>query len=542
MVAIAAIVVGAIVGAVLFAFFAYKLYVKLYHHQHRRQVELPAVREPLSYASHALSPSGGTMTGTLYGDAYNRDSWKGGHSRASLASNLDKYGSESTYTFQNQQRASSQGLLAMSPTVGVFSADNSAPSSPMSPPTEMNFPTVMPSSATDGFEASNSSNALSSTSSTMKLKRSYAPSMKSSAAASTAPTYRRDSYLPHLPENRDQIQITPPQPLGFGLGGMATAVDQKTLAFSSTSGIGGTQDDFTRGLIWHEGNPETAAQLRASKVGEEGRSRYLAQGPVRTMSPAAMRGAVHNHLYTGSNAGSSGMRTPEIPSSRSRSPAQVGAWDGSSASDVGPSVSQRGTIPPSQQFTHPLEASNNSSHSHSSQTARSGAFTSQQSPLGMMGGGGNSEGFPAPIINSIGTPNHPSPILGAFRNPAQGQGPPIAEWTSTSHSHSNSANSGSANSGYQHGERTPGLMSGSVSTENESGSAPLTDGSDRQSATDIRLPQNGAVEEERRIAIGKDGRLEALNGVGLNDVQPPKAEGKRQSKGWRLGSMLGSKV
>ncbi|KAK0555378.1 hypothetical protein OC846_001219 [Tilletia horrida] len=48
--------------------------------------------------------------------------------------------------------------------------------------------------------------------------------------------FKRDSYLPHL--NRDNIQIVTPSPLGFGLGGMATATDQRTLAFSKASSIG----------------------------------------------------------------------------------------------------------------------------------------------------------------------------------------------------------------------------------------------------------------------------------------------------------------
>ncbi|KAE8233716.1 hypothetical protein CF326_g1253 [Tilletia indica] len=47
---------------------------------------------------------------------------------------------------------------------------------------------------------------------------------------------KRESYLPHL--NRDAMQIVTPSPLGFGLGGMATATDQRTLAFSKASGIG----------------------------------------------------------------------------------------------------------------------------------------------------------------------------------------------------------------------------------------------------------------------------------------------------------------
>lgn len=544
--ATAAIVVGCIVGGVVFVFIAYKGYVRYYHHKHKRQTILPPARELSGYASHSLSPSGGTMTGSLYGDAYNnRDSWKGSHSKASLSSHLDKFGSESNYPYASQRRSSSQGLLATSPTGGAFNPEASAPSSPLSPSTDIGFGPAMPPSAMDTYEGGNHSKGLSSTSSTMTLKRSYAPSVKSSVKSaggmSSLPTYRRDSYLPHLPENRDQIQIVPPQPLGFGLGGMATAVDQKTLAFSSTSGIGGGEDDFTRGLIWQEGNPDTAAQFRASKLGEDERNRYLAQGPVRTMSPAAMRGAVHNHLYDGSNAGSSGVRTPDVPSSRSRSPAQVAPWDGSSTSDIGPSVSQRGTVPPSQPLSHPLEASN-SSQSLSSQNARNSAFTSQQSPLGLMSAGEVGDGLPAHPLDVTATGS--SPILSAFRNPAQSHTATVQTSPySTSHSHSNSANSGSANSGYNAGERTPGMMSGSVSTENGSGSAPLTDSSGRHSATEAHSPGNGfPVDEEKRIAIGKKGQLQVMGGGSAGEMGALEANDKRQSKGWRLGKMLGSKA
>jgi len=529
--ATAAIIVGCIVGGVVFVFVAYKVYVKYYYHKHKTQIVLPPAREPQSYTSHPLSPSTNTMTGSLYGDAYNRDSWKGSHSRASISSHLDKHGSENNYPYHSQRRSSSQGLLG-----SAFNPDASAPNSPLSPSTDLSIGPSMPPSTLDNYEVNAHRKELSSSSSTMTLKRSYAPSVKSSGGMSSTPAYRRESYLPHLPENRDQIQITPPQPLGFGLGGMATAIDQKTLAFSTTSGIGSGEDDFTRGLVWQEGNPDAAAQLKAAKLGEEERLRYLAQGPVRTMSPGAMRGAIHNHVYSNSNAGSSGMRTPDVPSSRSRSPAQVAPWDGSSTSDVGPSVSQRGTIPPSQPPSHPLESSY-SSQSLNSQTARNAAFTSQQSPLGLM-----SEGIPSHPLASTGTSN--SPILSAFRNPVQPHPmhPVISSAEFTSHSHSNSANSGSANSGYNHGERTPGMMSESVSTENGSGSAPMTDSSGRQSATEPRVSHNGfLVDEEKRIAIGKDGQLKVMGGEEVNSPEP-NSDDRRQSKGWRLGRMLGSRA
>ena len=553
--------VACIVGGVVLLFIAYKVYVKYYYHKQKMQTILPPTREPLAYSTHSMSPSTNTMmAGSLYGDAYNRDSWRASQSKASLSSHLDRgYGSEVNYPYHSQRRSSSQGLLA-SPPAGVYHHDSSAPNSPLSPSTDINGPSVPPS-ALDVYDSPQHSKALSSSSSTMTLKRSYASSVKSAGGMLNAPlpSHRRDSYLPHLPENRDQVQIVPPQPLGFGLGGMATSLDQKTLAFSTSSGIGGGDDDFTRGLVWQEGNPDAVA--RASKLGEEERMRYLAQGPVRTTSPAAMRGAVHNHLYAGSNAGSSGVRTPDVPSSRSRSPAHPAAWDGSSSSDVGPSVSQRGGVPPS----HPLEPSN-STQSNISQNARNAALMNQQSPLALMSGG-VSDGDPSHPLMAPYPPQKDStsnsPILSAFRNPAQQQSHPATNPSSNeffSHSHSNSANSGSANSGFNHGERTPGLMS-----ENGSGSvpsAPMTDSSGRQSATEQRLgvanpgeegsqqrqqsapagevsqPQDAfLVDEERRIALGKDSQLQV---VGDAPASPKQSE-KRQSRGWGFSKMLGGR-
>lgn len=552
--ATAAIVVGCIVGGAALLFVSYKIYVRVYHSRQRNQNALPATREPQNYASQYLTPSTNAMAGTLYGDSTYKDSWRGSshQSKASLSSHLERaYGSEVSYPY-HERRTSSQGLLTPSALTNVESLTGSPPLSPDGDLPSLPLATTPPPSNTPPQHGKH----LSSSSSTMTLKRSYAPSVKASGGMSTStPTYRRDSYLPHLPENRDQIQIVPPQPLGFGLGGMATALDQKTLAFSSTSGIGNNDEDFSRGLIWHEGNPEAAAHQRVSRLGEDERLRYLAQGP-RALSPST-RGAIHNHIYAGSNAGSSGVRTPDVPSSRSRSPAHVAPWDGSSSSDVGPSVSQRGTISPSQlplqYVSHPLEASP-SNHSNYSNNARITApFTNQQSPLAMMSGAAHDGSSSA--IRPFATPspqkdiNSSSPIMSALRNPiTSNANDRQAEFTS--HSHSNSQNSGSAASGYNTGERTPGLISASVSTENGSGSVPLTDGSERQSPVEYRpgalektseVPLDSfAIDEEKKIAIGKNGQLQM---VGASQQPPIEASGngadKRQSKGFLFGRFIG---
>lgn len=532
--ATAAIVVGCIVGGAAALFISYRVYLKWFNARHQGPMVLPPAREPQDYASQYLSStSTNAMAGTLYGgEGSYRDSWKGGsgsQSKASITSHMERgFGSESSFPYHAHRTSSSQGLLAQSPSLA---APGEVPS-PLSPPSPTPDNTVGSNPVTppsETYEPPQHFKAPSSRSSTMAIKRSYATSLKSSSgAAPHSSGFRRESYLPHLPENRDQIQIVPPQPLGFGLGGMATALDQKTLAFSSTSGIGTGEDDFSRGLVWQEGNPEATAQAqKASKLGEEERLRYLAQGP-RVLSPS-IRGAVHNHIYAGSNAGSSGMRTPDIPSSRSRSPAPVTPWDGSSTSDVGPSVSQRGAIPPSQPLSHPLE----DAHSNSLSTyGRNTALTNLQSPLALMSG--------AATTSPPKEMTKDSPILGAFRNPAQPQHQmEYGGAGSGTHSHSNSQNSGSAASGYLHGERTPGLVSESVSTGHGSGSAPLTDNSDRYDAH--------APDEEKQMALGRVGQPRVI-GVDdtfaqTNDAAPaslPKVNERRQSRGWSLGRMMGA--
>jgi hypothetical protein len=536
--ATAAIVVGCIVGGVALVFFGYRGYVKWHQHRHNGgPMILPPSRIGQDYASQYLTPSTNTMAGGLYGgEGGYKDSWRGSHShsKGSITSH-GAYGSEASYPYQPHRTSSSQGLLGQSPSA-VSPKGEYMPTHPHSPPTPAGDSThgsPSLSAPQEAYEPVQHPRMPSSRSTTTMIKRTYATSVKSAggAASTHTSTFRRETYLPHLPENRDQIQIVPPQPLGFGLGGMATALDQKTLAFSSTSGIGSGEDDFSRGLVWQEGNPDATAQAqaaRASRLGEEERLRYLAQGP-RVLSPS-IRGAVHNHIYAGSNAGSSGMRTPDIPSSRSRSPAPVTPWDGSSTSDVGPSVSQRGAISPSQPLSHPLE-DNRTTPPPTSHSARNNtAFTNMQSPLALMSGNVSPSPQKEPIRDS--------PILGAFRNPAQpsqhqreDSGP-----ASGSHSHSNSQNSGSAASGYLNGERTPGLVSESVSTGHGSASAPTTDISEMQAQHDAF-----AIDEEKRISPSKDGQVQV---VGVDDefatASPPmiKPTENRQSKGWRLGKLM----
>lgn len=445
--ATAGIVVGLIFVALFAAFFGYKLYRWLYWRRLQKrqaQSELPLQSDGINtepsnnvhqrtYSMPGTASPRTTVVGSLYGDMYLRDSWKGSMSKASPAST--PYLGALSYAnsdvgLQRPRRTSSSGLMS-----NEYTQEGSAPGSPTSA-TGDGIPFPDPA---DGRH----SRALSSASSTMALKRSYTPSMHRPASSYAGSAFRgstgnllagaipprRDSYLPHLPGNREKVQIIPPQPLGFGLGGMAQAVDEKTLTFSKTSGIGDLDDEFSRSLLLQtrQGDEQAASAAVAagllsseqalhlrgagSAVGEEDLNRYLAQGPSRSMTPQ-INAAIHDHIYPNSQTPSAGEETPE-GNSRSRSPAP-NHWEGStsSQSDVGPSVSQRGAVPPSLPPT-----SLNQSVKRAMDT---------QSPLEYISGHGDGKDVPfqPPFTNngegdtSFSTNIGDSPILKAFQNPA----------------------------------------------------------------------------------------------------------------------------
>lgn len=408
--ATAGAIVGAIFGIIFASFAGYHVY-KWYNWRKVQKAakaatasELPmtnddararTVSSPMPFGTPAggASTRSATVVGSLYGETYGRDSWKKEGSRPGTP----HFGPAGDYGGHRPRRSSLSGLLNAAPEsdLGVANTENNSPSGSPTLGAEEARPSSdgEPGDAASGYGGR--PRVLSSSSSTMALKRAYTPSSNRAPSTYASSTFRgssgnllaghngsappkRDTYLPHLPENRDKIQIVPPQPLGFGLGGMAQALDQRTLAFSKSSGIGDFDDDFSRGLVWQakQGNTEAvsdavaaglltseeAAQLQrngtsqandgpAGGMSEEERSRYLAQGPLRPLTPS-MRAQIHNHIYPNSQPNSIGMRTPDVEQSpRSRSPARGDGWEPgwtSSTSDIGPSVSQRGGVAPSQ--------------------------------------------------------------------------------------------------------------------------------------------------------------------------------------------------
>lgn len=553
------VIVGSIVG--------YKVYKRVHWRRVRKRQEAEAAKMELEngitsdtriggpsihFPMRSTSP-GPSMIGSLYGDAYPAESMRGSISKASFYSTPTPYqgSSASEYGINRPRRASSQALFPSAGGIGEEgSADPSLPGSPND---------FRPTSPADTYDGPRHGRALSSASSTMTLKRSYAGSSYRGMSGSHSPVpfgnkrshspipfgNRRDSYLPHLPENRNQVQIVPPQPLGFSFG-MAQAIDQRTLAFAKGSGIGDFDDEFSRGLLWAAQNgrePENEVEAEAIKVAaqahiarggsinDQARLRYLAEGPSsRSLNPTT-RGAIHNHLYNStSQPGSSGARTPEAPS-RPRSPAQAN-WDGTgSSSDIGPSVSQRGATISS----HPLE--NVSSMPYN---VRGGAMGlgSEQSPLGLMKfqlDANNDAAEDADV--SLNTVTGSSPILKAFQNPSRQTSNatrttnPAEPELRSFHTPNDSMNSTHA------GIFTPGLTNSDTRSQTSSrtgppslshhpqNSLPMTEGHQSSSADHYR--SNSTAPRLQDISIEHDQPLQEADATGS-----PKKEKRRLSKGW----------
>lgn len=436
------------------------------------------------------------------------------------------------------RRGSSQGLMSPS--------EASAPASPGSAGADTLLPAT-PAEVLDPHQR-----GLSSSSSTMTLKRSlYASSVHgghgggySSASTSSLGGARRESYLPHSPMNRNQIQIVPPQPLGFGTGGMAMATDQRTLAFSKTSGVG-SGEEFGSGLVWEEssGEPKPAGPAATSPglapapaLIQEQRKRYLKEGPGPRMNHSKAGSSASSSRQDGARlyAGTSGSRSPDRASSRSYSNTPSVSEHGELRQGSSPRTVANGS-------SHPLHPSNpgapggSSTPGQSSRQFHGSAFTSQQSPLQLMSSSGWEDGEPAsPRAGFVTEQNHSrhpseagtaatgepgSPILGAFR-PA-----------------------------------TPGLASrsGSGTGSHSSPTGPFTDSSGRpsasgsaedveQAAADVSLKsvhgeQAGAG---RSVMIGPDGRLQVIGGEDGNaQVDQKQQEAATGWRGFGISALMG---
>ncbi|KAL9939221.1 hypothetical protein V8E36_002034 [Tilletia maclaganii] len=244
----------------------------------------------------------------------------------------------------------------------------------------------------------------------------------------TGPRVKRESYLPHL--NREAMQIVTPSPLGFGLGGMATATDQRTLAFSKASGIGDTasllSDPLLSATITSRENVDgTAPQPGGGGNGAEWEQRVNAYraGAASADSPAAplgtprrpspgtghaQRSSVSSFTAAGPGPGPS-TNTPAAEylaqqqrelrlkgSSTSSNSASTGGGPSSPPSAYrGPSPGRQTQPPPKiqtsslsqQQQRQPSSASASSSRTADEETRRLSVLTARQSPLQRMSSG-----------------------------------------------------------------------------------------------------------------------------------------------------------
>ncbi|PWN24386.1 hypothetical protein BDZ90DRAFT_122903 [Jaminaea rosea] len=397
-------------------------------------VELPPIRQPLgstygtNAGSYGFAGAGAGSLAASPGTPEYGSTWRAGSASKSsfamerpgsiyggaLSSHFD--GKEGSSSYGRHSRAQSLAGLSspLSPGGGGGGGGSSQDASPhtTSPygyPGEqgslaelgvvaMPQRVASPDAVSDAGGPSARPRTMSSSSSTMTLRRSYAGStdyLNSSArrnsqlfGSSGSSTYggggggagpsKRDSYLPHLPSNRDAIQIVPPQPLGIGLGGMATAKDQRTLAFSKQSGIGLGEEAFGEGnYSWNE-----AAAAAAQQEG--------GQQPQRSLSPGSVSGSIgahqlHRYLQEGPLGRAAGVERRGSPS----------------ASDVG-AGSAAGSI---------MNRPRTTSHAGGASINSSSGFAP---PL--------RQGTPHSNYNS--TTANSSPILGAFGSSSAAAYPP----------------------------------------------------------------------------------------------------------------------
>ncbi|SPO22294.1 uncharacterized protein UTRI_00972 [Ustilago trichophora] len=254
----AAIAVASIFGGIALIFVAYKTYRKVWNCMHRPE-QLPPISQPPT-AYH-----GGVVMSTV----------------------------SEIPTFHSIRRTgSSHNYLAASSASNVTSPQHdgltSTSTSEMPSPSIRALDSIVLSSPSDIYDPHyRGASTISSSSSTMTLKRSYLKSASASQLSYLSNSSRRESYLPHSPLNRDSIQIIPPQPLGFG-GNMAMATDQKTLAFSTNSGIGASED-FTSGLVWTDPSDHGSRSRSSHRphLAQQNRQRYLMEGPMSTRNSEA---------------------------------------------------------------------------------------------------------------------------------------------------------------------------------------------------------------------------------------------------------------
>lgn len=604
--ATAGIIVGVIFAVPLFLYFSWKGYLRYRRYKQFQSTSpidpLPPIRDPtaVAYTNPMRDGNHNSPNLTPYG------TWRDSVSKNSLGGSSIFNGLDGAAAGGQRSRrgSSNQGLISPMngsiygnglnvngggsgghpSTGGMDSTSTSAPASPLGSTQAVDLASPTSALSIPNESYYDHSRGISSSSSTMTLKRAYG--MNSSQSGSNNPYEqsstggrRRESYLPHSPLNRDSIQIIPPQPLGFGFGGLATATDQKTLAFSKSSGVG-SNEEWSTGLVWSSGGDNNIDRpSSAARVAEEQRLRYLLQGP----------GAGGNGKLSPSNNGSTN-------TSRSRSPAQRSNTNSSDINDQNSSTSSsirrkelerieatygggggQGLVKPVAR--HPLDHNGLGDDNLSSSFTSSNGDGSRQSSSH----GGNSKGKGKfnpnqSLSNSSSATSdlsnqHQSSVNGNHlqhqineRNSQifTSQQSPLQQWSSSSHNkdsqHSSPRNqkldllNRPSSSGTNGSDGSPILSAfrvGGGGGQNGNGNSSIGQYDSRSTTNNTSLESSSRSEEvsgphqnssprNKAMVLGKDGKmtLKDLESQGEERNQEVDQE-STQRKGWGISSLLG---
>lgn len=496
--ATAGIIVAAIFVLLAVLYFGYRGYVKWHRYRSKPiDSELPPIREPIGPYS---ASSGGYTNPT---PSYGGDTWRtaGSASKGSFQGGTGSIYGQLSPDFGPTSRRQSFGAFP-----GASDSPDSIPGSPYSMGPEVQIPLAAAAATTSGSTRPSPETLAHhrmSSASTMTLKRTYAGSVykgSSSMSPSSSMTLpqKRESYLPHSPYNRDSIQIVPPQPLGVGFGSMATATDERTLAFSKSSGIGLGDDTFSQGLVWG-GESAQKDGARPTDPTHSASPSLDGRGPSSPVATSQPPQSSSTHV----NSGSLGHQQLRRYLQEGPSRANSGRLDSLNGNESKPSWSvadNSGNLPEPIAETEAGPLATNPSTQRTDWSSERGGpgFTSQQSPLHALSLGTTGQSAspsrlqPAhtqyrqgsPLSHKATTTAESSPILASF---------PEHPNPSPARIHERGPSASSDSNG------TPGLAS-------RSGSG--TAGSDSNNGSPASVGDEGGDPGiGRRLMLGKDGNL-----------------------------------
>lgn len=336
---------------------------------------------------------------------------------------------------------------------------------------------------------------------------------------------------------------------------MATATDQRTLAFSKTSGVGGNED-WSTGLVWNTNGEELNRPSSAARVAEEQRLRYLMQGPTTNNSSLSAHPTSGYGSVNGSKPSSSRSRSPRSEGRSDSNSDYPGMKPSSSNSTSNSSSSFRNSssnnplpIPPSTSSSgesnlvkpvarHPLEAPG---------TADSSSSDGSQFNRSQINGKGNE--------NSIGKLNKmhsKEEVMTSRQSPLQQWGDASGTGKTTTRKSSKDA---SLNGGFSpkksnlnsNGNSNGYRPSSSGTTGTEGDGSPILSAfkvSISGTPSDFEEKRSGVEEmpssRNRSMVLGKDGQMKMRDLDGdQGDQGGEKTENSKGKKGWGITSLFG---